>query len=74
MAKKKPRIDGNVTLFDVVCEDGTRSARRKVSARDLADFNDDDHAKTPIMAQDREFAKMSGNQRGNIKTIARSPA
>jgi hypothetical protein len=33
----------------------------------------DDHAKTLIMAQDREIAKMSGNQRGIVKTITRSP-
>jgi hypothetical protein len=73
MAKKKPRIDDSVILFDVVYEDGARSSRRKVAASDLADFNDDDHAKALIMAQDREIAKMSGNQRGTVKTITRSP-
>jgi hypothetical protein len=72
MAKKKPRIDDSVILFDVY-EDGTRSSRRKVAASDLADFSGDDHAKTLIMAQDREIAKMSGNQRGTVKTITRSP-
>lgn len=72
MAKKKPRIDDSVILFDVIYEDGTRSSRRKVAAADLAD-SDDDHAKTLIMAQDREIAKMSGNQRGTVKTITRSP-
>jgi hypothetical protein len=73
MAKKKPRIDDSVILFDVIYEDGTRSSRRKVAAADLADSDDDDHAKTLIMAQDREIAKMSGNQRGTVKTITRSP-
>ena len=72
MAKKKPRIDDSVILFDVIYEDGTRSSRRKVAAADLADFKDDDHAKALIMAQDREIAKMSGNQRGTVKTITRS--
>ncbi len=38
MAKKKPRIDDSVILFDVIYEDGTRSSRRKVAAADLADF------------------------------------
>jgi hypothetical protein len=74
MARKKPRIDDSVILFDVIYEDGTRSSRRKVAASDLADFAGDDHAKTLIMAQDREIAKMSGNQRGTVKTITRSPA
>ena len=73
MARKKPRIDDSVILFDVIYEDGTRSSRRKVAASDLADFNGDDHAKTLIMAQDREIAKMSGNQRGAVKIITRSP-
>ncbi len=73
MAKKKPRIDDSVILFDVIYEDGTRSSRRKVAAVDLADVNGDDHAKTLIMAQDREIAKRSGNQRGTVKTITRSP-
>jgi hypothetical protein len=72
MAKKKPRIDDSVILFDVIYEDGTRSSRRKVAAADLADSDGDDHAKTLIMEQDREIAKMSGNQRGNVKTITRS--
>ena len=73
MARKKPRIDDSVILFDVIYEDGTRSSRRKVAAADLADFDGDDQAKTLIMAQDREIAKMSGNQRGTVKTISRSP-
>ncbi len=73
MAKKKPRVDDSVILFDVIYEDGTKSSRRKVAASDLADSDGDDHAKTLIMAQDREIAKMSGNQRGTVKTITRSP-
>jgi hypothetical protein len=72
MAKKKLRGDDSVILFDVIYDDGTRSSRRKVAASDLADSDDDDHAKTLIMAQDREIAKKSGNQRGTVKTIARS--
>jgi len=73
MAKKKPRVDDSFVLFDVVYEDGTRSSRRKVAAADLADSDGDDHAKTLIMAQDREIAKKSGNQRGTVKSITRSP-
>ena len=73
MARKKPRVDDSVILFDVIYEDGTRSSRRKVTAADLADSDDDELAKTLIMAQDREIAKKSGNQRGSVKTITRSP-
>jgi len=73
MARKKPRVDDSFVLFDVIYEDGTKSSRRKVAAADLADTDGDDHARTLIMAQDREIAKKSGNQRGTIKTITRSP-
>lgn len=73
MAKKNPRIDDSVILFDVIYEDGTRSSRRKVAASDLANSDGDDQAKTLIMTQDREIAKKSGNQRGTVKTIARTP-
>ena len=73
MARKKPRTDDSVIFFDVIYEDGTRSSRRKVAAADLADFGGDEHAGALIMAQDREIAKMSGNQRGTVKTIMRSP-
>jgi hypothetical protein len=73
MAKKKPRVDDSVILFDVIYDDGTRSSRRKVAAADLVDTDGEDHAKTLIMAQDREIAKKSGNQRGTVKTITRSP-
>jgi hypothetical protein len=73
MARKKPRVDDSYILFDVIYEDGSRSSRRKVAAAELADSDGDDHAKTLIMAQDREIARKSGNQRGTIKTITRSP-
>jgi len=73
MAKKQPHIDDSVILFDVIYEDGTKSSRWKVAAGDLADSDGDDDAKTLIMAQDHEIAKKSGNQRGAIKTITRSP-
>ena len=74
MARKKPRVDESFVLFDVIYEDGTRSSRRKVAAGDLADSDGDDHARTVIMAQDREIASKSGHHRGPIKTITRSPS
>ncbi len=72
--KKKSRVIEGFVMFDVVYEDGTRSSRRKVSAADLAEFDNDDHAKTVIMDQDRKIAEMSGNARGAIRTITRSAA
>lgn len=74
MAKKKSRVDDSFILFDVVYEDGTRSSRRRVAAADLSQFDGDADAKTLIMTQDRKIAEMSGNDRGPIRSIARSPA
>lgn len=74
MAKKKPRVDDSFILFDVVYEDGTRSSRRRIAAADLSQFEADAGAKTMIMAQDRKIAEMSGNDRGPIRSITRSPA
>ena len=75
MAKKKVKVIEGFVMFDVVYEDGTRSSRRRrVSAADLAEFDGDEHARTVIMDQDRKIAEMSGNDRGPIKMITRSPA
>ena len=73
MAKKKPRVDDSIILFDVIYEDGSRSSRRRVAAADLSDHDGDAHAKTVIMDQDRKISEKSGNDRGSIRSIARSP-
>lgn len=74
MAKKKPRVDDSFILFDVVYEDGTRSSRRRIAAADLSQFEADADAKTMILTQDRKIAEKSGNDRGPIRSITRSPA
>ena len=71
MAKKKQRVDDSFVMFDVVYQDGAKSSRRKVAAADIADG--DDGARTIIMAQDNKIAEMSGNPRGAIASLTRSP-
>ena len=75
MARKKqqPIVNGFV-LFDVVYQDGSRTSNRKVPSAELGGLDGDDPARTFIEAQDRTIAERSGNPRGPIKTIARSPA
>jgi hypothetical protein len=46
-------------LFDVLYEDGTRTANRKVPGLEVGDL----HAKAYIEAQDRQIAEISGNPR-----------
>ncbi len=73
MAKKKPRVDDSFVLFDVIYEDGRKSSRRRVAAAELPDTESDAHAKTIIMTQDRAIAAMSGQERGAIRSITKSP-
>ena len=70
--KKQPALNGFV-LFDVVYEDGARSSNRKVPAAELGGLDGDEPARAFIEAQDRKIAEMSGNPRGPIKSISRSP-
>lgn len=74
MARKKqqPVVNGFV-LFDVIYQDGSRTSNRKVPAAELGGLDGDTPARAFIEAQDRKIAEMSGNPRGPIKSIARSP-
>lgn len=74
MARKKPRVDDGFVLFDVVYEDGKKTSRRRVAAAELPELDRDQHARTVIMTQDRAIAAMSGQERGAIRSITRSPA
>ena len=58
----------------MIYQDGARTSNRKVPSAELGGLDGDDPARTFIEAQDRTIAERSGNPRGPIKTIARSPA
>lgn len=73
MGRRKPTVESGNVLFDVVYQDGTRTSNRKVPAAELSGLDGDEPARAMIEAQDRKIALMSGNPRGPIKTIVRSP-
>ncbi len=73
MARKKQQVGSDFVLFDVVYEDGARTSNRKVPAAELGGLEGDAPARVFIEAQDRKIAEMSGNRRGRIKSITRSP-
>jgi hypothetical protein len=73
MARKKQPTDNAFVLFDVLYEDGARTSNRKVPSDLLGGLDGDEPAKTLIEQQDRKIAEMSGNPRGPIKSITRSP-
>ena len=62
---------GEVVLFDVLYEDGTRTSNRKVPGAELVDIDADLLAKTYIEAQDRQIAEMSGKPRAAVKSLSR---
>ncbi|WP_029008903.1 hypothetical protein [Azospirillum halopraeferens] len=73
MARKKPAAAPAFILFDVIYEDGARSSNRRVPAGELGGLDGDAPARAFIEEQDRKVAEMSGNPRGPIKSITRSP-
>ena len=73
MARKKPATDNAYVLFDVVYEDGARTSNRRIPSSVLGGLDGDAPARTLIEEQDRKIAEMSGNPRGPIKSITRSP-
>ncbi|QQP90180.1 hypothetical protein JL101_002520 [Skermanella rosea] len=73
MARKKQPTDNAYVLFDVVYQDGVKTSNRKVPSSEVGGLDGDEPARAIIEAQDRKIAEMSGNPRGPIKTITRSP-
>jgi hypothetical protein len=74
MARKKQPASNGFVLFDVVYQDGSRTSNRKVPGAELGGLEGDAPARAFIEAQDRAIAERSGNPRGPIKSITRSPA
>jgi hypothetical protein len=73
MARKKQPTANGFVLFDVVYQDGSRTSNRKVPSTELGGLDGDAPAQLFIETQDRDIALRSGNPRGPIKSISRSP-
>jgi hypothetical protein len=73
MARKKQATDNAFVLFDVLYQDGARTSNRKVPSELLGGLDGDEPARGVIEEQDRKIAEMSGNPRGPIKSVTRSP-
>jgi len=76
MARKKPKgKSAAFMMFNVTYEDGSVTSNRRIS-NDLLELtfggNIDDLARTAIMEQDNEIARLSNQHRGKIKSIARA--
>ena len=68
---RKPGLNSEFVLFDVVYEDGSQRSNRKVPRELLGGLDGDAPARTVIMEQDREIAEKSGRTPLEIKSISR---
>jgi hypothetical protein len=74
MARKKSKpVESGYALFDVLCEDGSRSSNRRVPRSLLGGLDGDEPARTAIEEQDNAIAEKAGRPRIPIKKIMRSP-
>ena len=69
----KSRVLSTFVMFDVLYEDGTRTSNRKVPTTALGGLDGDEPARAIVEEQDRDIAAASGNPRGRVKTLVRSP-
>ena len=69
---RKPGMNSEFVLFDVVYEDGTQRSNRKVPRELLGGLDGDAPARTHIMDQDREIAEKSGVAPSPIQSLKRS--
>ena len=68
---RKPGLNSEFVMFDVVYEDGSQRSNRKVPRELLGGLDGDKPAHGFIIEQDREIAEKSGRPALEIKRIER---
>jgi len=71
---RKPGLNSEYVMFDVVYEDGTQRSNRRVPRALIGGIDGDKPAHGFLIEQDREIAEKSGRPPAKIKSIARSGA
>jgi len=71
---RKPGLNSEFIMFDVVYEDGSLRSNRKVPRALLGGLDGDKPAHGFLIEQDREIAEKSGRPPLKIKNISRSDA
>jgi hypothetical protein len=71
---RKPGLNSEFVMFDVIYEDGSQRSNRKVPRELLGGLDGDKPAHGFLIEQDREIAEKSGRPPLAIKTVARSGA
>jgi hypothetical protein len=71
---RKPGLNSEFVMFDVVYEDGSQRSNRKVPRELLGGLDGDKPAYGFLIEQDREIAEKSGRPPLKIKNVSRSDA
>jgi len=71
---RKPGLNSEFVMFDVVYEDGSQRSNRKVPRELLGGLDGDKPAHGFLIEQDREIAEKSGRPLAKIQSITRSGA
>ena len=71
---RKPGLNSEFVMFDVLYEDGTQRSNRKVPRALTGGVDGDKPAHGFLIEQDRDIAEKSGRPPAKIKTITRSDA
>jgi hypothetical protein len=71
---RKPGLNSEFVMFDVVYEDGTQRSNRKVPRALIGGIDGDKPAHGFLIEQDREIAEKSGRPLAKIQSITRSGA
>ncbi len=71
---RKPGLNSEFVMFDVLYEDGSQRSNRKVPRALLDGLDGDKPAHGFLIEQDREIAEKSGRPLPAIKSISRSGA
>ena len=71
---RKPGLNSEFVMFDVVYEDGTQRSNRKVPRALTGGIDGDKPAHEFLIEQDRDIAEKSGKPMVQIKSISRSGA
>jgi hypothetical protein len=71
---RKPGLNSEFVMFDVLYEDGTQRSNRKVPRTLTGGLDGDKPAQEFLIEQDRDIAEKSGRSQAKIKSILRSGA
>jgi hypothetical protein len=71
---RKPGLNSEFVMFDVVYEDGTQRSNRKVPRAFTGGLDGDKPAYEFLIEQDRDIAEKSGRPTAKIQSITRTGA